>query len=127
MALRSAHLAEVYVHIAQKYGVGVATETLTSFMKRKKLEALTDSVRTHIRSYIHKNTKYNTLQIVLPHSEAARTIDTVTDYVHRTTGIVPSKTEIQIDAKIIGGFKASFRGISYDGSVRRMIDSLQAQ
>lgn len=127
MALRSAHLAEAYVQIAQKYGVVIATEMLTSFMLKKKLGPMTDSVRSYIRSYTQKNTNYNTLQIVLPHTEAVYTIDTVTDYVHRTTGVVPSKTEIQIDAKIIGGFKASFRGISYDGSVRRMIDSLLAQ
>ena len=126
MALRSAHLAEAYVHIAQKHGVIVATEILTSFMKMKKLEPLTDSVRTYIRSYVQKNTKYNTLHIVLPHSETAQTIDTVVDYIHHTTGVVPSKTEIKIDAKIIGGFKASFRGISYDASIRRMVDSLQA-
>ncbi len=127
MAVRSAHLAEAYVSIVQKHGVAIATEMLTSFMKKKKLEDLTNSVRTYIRSYIQKNTKYNTLQIVLPYSETPHTIDTIADYIHRTTGVLPSKTEIQVDARIIGGFKASFRGVSYDGSVRRMIDSLQAQ
>ncbi len=125
MSARVHHLTEALIHLTQKHGTDVSTQGFLAFLQNKKLLSFTPRIVKELEAKVRREVAYNMLKISVPYEPSESLVEYVKNYIHAQTGIVPIAHTIIVDPSLIGGFKATFRGIVFDGSISSVLQKIR--
>jgi len=108
--------------IARRDGDDVAVETLVGACKNMNLTHMLPSVLKRLKFLAYRDARTETLTITLAREPHATVVENIRTYVGAPEGVA---TSIQIDPSAVGGFLATYNGVSYDGRIKRHIDNLR--
>jgi len=108
--------------IARCDGDDVALETLIGACTKKKLMHMLPSVLKRLQFLAKRDARTETLAITLAREPHGAIVDRIRSHAGAPEGVM---TSITIDPAVIGGFLATYNGVSYDGRIKRHIDNLR--
>ncbi len=93
------------------------------FLEKNHLIKLLPNITKFLEEEQKRLEKRDSLEIVTSHKVNKETIKIIEDFVQKKS---KSKTFIEEDDKLIGGFIAKYKNMVYDGSIRNHLNQLKA-
>jgi F0F1-type ATP synthase delta subunit len=123
--VNSKQLAKALIEmvLSDKVSFDVVLDNFEKYLKKNHLTRLLPNIIKSIEGEIERYEKENSLQIISPHQLGKESITKIEEFVEKTA---KSKTYLEEDETLIGGFVAKYKGKVYDGSVKNHLKQLKA-
>lgn len=108
--------------IACRDGDDVALEVLIGACTKKKITHMLPNVLKRLQFLAKRDARTETLAITLAREPHGSIVERIRSYAGAPEGV---QTAIEIDPDVVGGFLATYKGVSYDGRIKRHIDNLR--